>query len=269
MEIRHGWRLLFALSFTLVSRPSLSGELCSQTRAELLAKFELRENRLGFRNDGGLFDGGVCWWHSRLQRSSIYLARFEPALPRPTEKESKEIVEHLVRFDSVVTIPGYSNFNDFSRDHEGLIQHELNEWQIRDGFIKQQWIRGLYGRPSLPPSVLRERMARIFVKFKASKPGLWVMAQFPGITSHALLFLGMTRTAEGFHLRVIDSNRPEITRELTYHYGDRSIQLGNEGFTPFVGFQSDQETIDTTLAGYCNSRRPKQNEPAPAFTSND
>jgi hypothetical protein len=269
MEIRHGWRVLLALLLTLLSNRSFAQELCSQTRAELLAKFELRENRLGFRNDGGLFDGGVCWWHSRLQRSSIYLARFEPGLPRPTENESKEIIEHLVHFDSVVTIPGYSNFNDFSRDHEGLIQHELNEWQIRDGFIKQQWIRGLYGRPSLPPSLLRERMARIFVKFKASKPGIWVMAQFPGITSHAFLLTGMTRTAEGFSLRVIDSNRPEITRELTYRFGDRSIQLGNEGFTPFVGFQSDQEMIDATLKSYCNSSRPEQNRPAPALTFNN
>lgn len=257
MEIRHGWRsLLFALVFTSLvnATPATSQELCSQSRAELLSKFDAPGNRMAFRNDGGLFDGGVCWWHSRLQRSSIYLSRYAPSLPRPTAGEAKAIVEHLVHFDSVVTIPGYANFNEFTKDHEGLIQQELNEWQIRDGFIQQQWVRGLYGRPSMPAAVLRERMARIFVKFKASKPGLWVMAQFPGITSHALLFTGMTRTAEGFDLKVIDSNRPEVTRTLVYKYGDRSIKLGNEGFTPFVGFQSDQEKIDATLRAHCGTR---------------
>ena len=85
------------------------------------------------------------------------------------------------------------------------------------------------------------------------------MAQFPGITSHALLFIGMTRTSEGFNLRVIDSNRPEITRELTYRYGDQAIQLGNEGFTPFVGFQADQEKIDSTLKNFCDSKKLAQN----------
>ena len=257
MEFRHGWRplaLTLALLTLFNTTPANSQELCSQSRAEILSKFDAIENRIGFGNDGGLFDGGVCWWHSRLQRSSIYLSRYAPELPRPTTSAAKTIVKHLVHFDAVVTIPGYSNFNEFSKDHEGLIQQELNEWQIRDGFIQQQWVRGLYGRPSMPPAVLRERMARIFVKFKASKPGLWVMAQFPGITSHALLFTGMTRTAEGFDLKVIDSNRPEVTRTLVYKYGDRSIQLGNEGFTPFVGFQSDQEKIDATLREHCGSQ---------------
>lgn len=255
MEIRHGWRLVTAV-FLLASSASAShsnlASLCSANRSEIFEKFEAKENRIHFRNDGGLFDGGVCWWHSRLQRSSVYLAQYEPSRPHPTQKEAQSLIQHLIEFDSVVTIPGYSNFNDFSRDHQELIQRELNEWQIRDGFIQQQWIRGLYGRPSMPPAVLRERMAKIFVKFKNSKPGMWVMAQFPGITSHAVLILGMVRTTEGFQLRVIDSNRPEITRELTYRYGDRSIQLGNEGFTPFVGFQSDQEKIDSTLREFCS-----------------
>lgn len=244
-----------ALIIALFSTQSLAQTLCERTRADLLIQFEDPANRMGFRNDGGLLDGGVCWWHSRLQRSSLYLARFEPTLPRPTQKAARKIIEHLIHFDSVVTIPGYSNFSEFSKDYQEPIQNELNEWQIRDGFIHHQWVRGLYGRPSLPPAVLRERMDRIFVKFKKSKPGLWVMAQFPGITSHALLFIGMTRTSTGFTIRAIDSNRPSMTREITYQYGDRSLKLGNEGFTPFVGFQSDQEEIDETLNRYCSARR--------------
>ncbi|MBU6154322.1 MAG: hypothetical protein KGP28_08485 [Bdellovibrionales bacterium] len=256
MKLRNGWGTTFAFFLSLNSVEASqknSRELCSRERSEIIAKFEAIENRIGFRNDGGLFDGGVCWWHSRLQRSSIYLARFEPGLPRPSRGEAKTIIENLVRLNSVVTIPGYSNFNSFSRDYQELIQQALNEWQLRDGFIQQQWIRGLYGRPSLPPAILRERMSKIFVKFKESKPGLWIMAQFPGITSHSLLLLGMTRTSSGFDLKVIDSNRPEVMRTLIYRYGDRSIQLGNEGFTPFVGFQSDQEKIDATLRNNCQN----------------
>jgi len=252
MKLGHGW-LGIVLSFCVFSTAhSAPGEFCARTRDILLGDFEAPSNRIGFKNNGGLFDGGVCWWHSRLQRSAVYLAQYAPGLPKPSQSAARALIEHLIHMDRVITIPGFSDFNGFSKAHEALIQKELNEWQIRDGFLYQQWVRGLYGRPALPAAVLRERLDRIFVTFKKSKPGLWVMAQFPGITSHALLFIGMERTPTGFDFRVIDSNRPETTREIHYQYGDRSLALGKEGFTPFVGFQTDQHEIDEAIGRYCS-----------------
>ncbi len=224
---------------------------CTRTKAELTEAFELPDNRLGFRNSGGIGNGGVCWWHSRLQRSSLYLARYAPTKPRPTYGEAQELVRSLVYFTRVIEIPGYSNFQSFSEDYRELIQSELNTWQIRDGFIAQQWIRGLSGKSSLPANQLQSHMETIYERFQTSEPGLWLMVQIKGITSHALILIGMTRTEQGFQLRVIDSNRPMETRILDYHIGDESLELGDMSFVPYLGFKRDQVLIDRALQAYC------------------
>lgn len=226
---------------------------CSRSNDDLLKQFEASENRIGFQNQGGLGNGGVCWWHSRLQRSSIYLTQFDPSLPQPTEDEARTLVHSLIHFSQVVVIPGYANFSDFSKDFEPMIQKELENWQLRDGFIYQQWIRGMMGRSTLPASTLEQHMDQIYQTFLTSKPGLWIMAQMPGITSHALLFIGMTKTDLGYHLRLVDSNYPNLTRELDYRIGDQTIHIGSETFTPYVGFQNDQTKIDHTLQSYCGA----------------
>lgn len=253
MHKRHGWRNRIVRGFLLSMFVSVShaNEFCQRSQEDLFKAFEAPENRIGFQNDGGLQDGGVCWWHSRLQRSSIYLSTFAPEKSKPTLAEAQKLVRHLIYFTQVVEIPGYRNFSEFSADFEPLIQKELDQWQIRDGFLYQQWIRGLYGRASLPASSLKNHMNRLYSKFKLSKPGLWVMAQMPGITSHALLIIGMVKSNVGYHLRVIDSNRPLSTRELDYHFGDHSIELGGDFFTPYPGFQLDQDKINTALQKYC------------------
>jgi hypothetical protein len=153
----------------------------------------------------------------------------------------------------VVTIPGYSNFSEFSQAYESFIQRELEIWQIEDGFIYQQWIRGLYGRSQMPAKNLKRRMDRIYSSFSHSKPGIWLMTQLKGITSHALLLIGMEKIAQGYRLTVIDSNRPKTNRELIYTEGDRSIALGNDRFTPFSGFYTDQDEIDDALDAFCSS----------------
>jgi hypothetical protein len=225
--------------------------ICQRTKLEWKNEFEVLENRMAFRNEGGLMDGGVCWWHSRLQRSAVYLARFKPTLPQPTIKQARTLVQSLVHFKKVVTIPGYSNFNDFSKDHEPLIQEELNRWQLRDGVLYQQWIRGLYGRPQMSAANLKKRMQWIYRRFQNARPGLWVMAQMPGITSHSLLLLDMKPHPRGFTLKVIDSNRPMQTRTVDYLYGQNSLFLGTDPFTPFVGFETDQLRIQSAIKQYC------------------
>ncbi|NDG84194.1 MAG: hypothetical protein EBX52_04045 [Proteobacteria bacterium] len=247
----------------LWSNLTLASPLCHRDRSAWVLEFLDPANRIAFRNHGGLVKGGVCWWHSRLQRSAIYLSEFAPEKPVPSEAAARTLIRHLVRFDSVVTLPGYSNFHDFSRDFEPLIQKELEAWQIRDGFLYQQWIRGLYGRPSMPAATLKRRMDTIYSRFVSSKPGLWIMAQLPGITSHALLLIGMDKKSDGYRMRVIDSNRPDSNRDLVYTEGDHAIQLESDSFTPFAGFQTDQEEIDETLEDYCSdpgvpARRPSQ-----------
>ena len=243
----------------LISAPSaLAVDFCKRSREDLLLDFNDPLHRVGFKNNGGLFNRGVCWWHSRLQRSAVYLSLFAPEQPRPGYGEAQTIIRHLIRFDSVVLIPGYSNFRDFSSDHAELIQRELNLWQIEDGFINQEWARGIYGSPRMPADTLHSRMDRIYERFKLSKPGLWIMAQLPGITTHALLLIGMNATEHGYALNVIDSNHPDVTRSLEYQFGDHAIDLGKDTFTPFIGFDRDQMKIDRTLKAFCNHAVPKK-----------
>ena len=253
MILRQGWRIGTGMVLLFSSWAQAASPLCSRDRNTLVNAFQEPSNRIAFKNHGGLLNGGVCWWHSRLQRSAVYLSQFAPEQAKPNDSEARRLIRHLIRFDSVITIPGYSSFSEFSRDFEALIQRELETWQIEDGFIFQQWIRGLYGRPEMPAAVLKRRMDRIYSKFTRSKPGLWLMAQLPGITSHALLLIRMKKTDHGYQLTVIDSNRPQDNRELTYTVGDRSIALGTSTFTPFVGFHTDQEEIDETLEEYCST----------------
>jgi len=258
MNIRHGWRFYLSTSFLFLvlalifgSSATLASEFCSRSNPDLIAKFKAPENRIAFQNDGGLGDGGVCWWHSRLQRSSIYLTQYAPSKPQPTIAEARELVRKLVFFSNVVEIPGYANFADFSHDFEPVVQKELNNWQIRDGFINQQWIRGLHGHPSLPAATLTEHMNALYQKFLHTQPGLWVMVQLPGIASHALLVIGMDQLETGYTMHVIDSNYPSITRDLDYHFGDQTIHLDSEIFTPYPGFESDLTKINKVVQNYC------------------
>jgi len=253
MILRQGWRIGTGMVLLFCSWAHAASPLCTRDRNTLLNAFQDPANRISFKNHGGLFNGGVCWWHSRLQRSAIYLTEFAPDQARPSNAEARELIRHLIRFDSVVTIPGYSHFSEFTRDFESVIQKELETWQIEDGFIFQQWIRGLYGRPKMPAAALKRKMDRIYAKFTHSSPGLWLMAQLPGITSHALLLIGMEKTEQGYRMTVIDSNRPQMNRELIYTVGDHAIPLGNDSFTPFAGFYTDQDEIDETLQEYCSA----------------
>jgi hypothetical protein len=243
------WVLLFSL--VLVTDPANGADFCERSDADLFERFSDPSMRMGFQNQGGLLNGGTCWWHSRLQRAAIYLARFRPELPKPDRVQAERIVRALVHFRSVVEIPGFSGFAEFSREHERLVQRELDLWQIRDGFVNQQWIRGLSGRPELPARRLERRMEKIHRAFKASKPGLWLMAQMKGITSHALLLLGMESTGTGYRLRFIDSNFPDETRELEYRRGERALDLGYATFVPYAGYRNDFRRIAAAIDSHC------------------
>ena len=261
MNTRHGWRsFMIAASLLVTTLSAHAGDpgFCTRSKADLLNLFSQAGNRMGFQNDGGLGDGGVCWWHSRLQRSSIYLAQYAPEKPKPTEAAATEMVRALAFFSRVVEIPGYSNFSTFSIDYKTVIQKELNHWQLRDGFINQQWIRGISGNYTLPADVLHQHMDHIHAAFLNSQAGIWVMVQLKGIGSHALLVIGMEKTENGYTLSAIDSNYPDITRIFNYQIGDHSIDLGingdhqlSEAFTPYLGFQRDFLRINTAIRHYC------------------
>ena len=242
-----------------LSAPSTStrAAFCSESRqpGNAQRRGQVEDNLMAFENDGGLLNGGVCWWHSRMQRSSLYLAVFRPELPRPSHDEANALLKKLERNEGVVEIGGYRNWHEFSNDQEALIQHRLNLWQLSDGFLRQAWIRGLanpaVAKPSRAAEQLKKLMQAISYEVESLKRVTYVKVQLPGITSHAWLILAAHPTATGINLTILDSNYLTVTW-YTYKYGDHAINVyDTRGFLPYVEQRGDFAKLDAAIANYC------------------
>jgi hypothetical protein len=246
-------KFLFILGLSFFSGLAFGSEICGRQRSDIQQLLSHSSSRVAQRNGGGLFNLGVCWWHSRLQRSSVFLARYAPDQPRPTPEEAEKILESLRLMHRVVTIPGHANFESFTLDHPEQVQRLLDRWQKSDGFFHFSWIRGISGTSSLPPKQMRQQMQRIFRAYLSSPVPIWLMAQIRGISAHSVLVKKMSRTEQGFKLWVIDSNRPGQTLELVYQDGDRHIRTpaGNYTFVPYLGFQNDFRRMATAIREHC------------------
>lgn len=273
MNFRFGTlSLLLAFSFFPLTSPA--DDLCSRDEASLLARAHAPEERISLRNGGGFFGAsGVCWWHSRFQRAVWHLVRYAPEAPKPSHEKAKALIHTIAHVNGVVTIPGYRDFHSFSIDFEDLIQKELNQWQARDSFINQDWIRGLRGRSVYrDAAVLEAKMDGVYrAHLESQKNGeiLWVMMQMKGVVAHAALVLGMVDTGEGYSLSVVDSSFPGETNAIHYRRGDHTLyadyakhhdqkavrQLYRDGFTLNPGYGRDYRKMRDAIAEYCASPR--------------
>lgn len=212
--------------------------------------------RIAFKNSGGLINGGVCWWHSRLQRSSFFLVKYAPESSAPTQKQLNMILNGLRSMDRVVIIPGYSDFHSFTRAYQKQFQRMLNDWQIFDGVYNFQWLRGISGKPFLLPREMAFRMDAVYDSYQKSPASMWVMAQMEGITSHSFLIRHMEKVNGGYDLDLIDSNHPMEIVTVNYHEGDQTLKTdrGSRNFVPYVGFQEDFRKISSSLVGHCRNK---------------
>lgn len=215
-------------------------------------------SRFSFKNRGGIRSGGVCWWHSRFQRAAWSLAEFRPELPKPTTREAVALIHSIAHLSKVVIVPGYADFISFSADYHVEIQRELEQWQLRDGFINQSWFRGITGQNDLSknPEKLKRIMDRLFRysgEAKREKFVPWVMLQLAGIESHAALLTGMQKTSDGYILRIVESNRPDENQEWYYRNGDGYLGDSEERMIPYYGFHRDVRKMDRALSKYCRT----------------
>ena len=246
--------LLFSSSITFAQEPgsqTQADELCNRGPNEIQKMLQDPKNRIPFENEGGISNGGVCWWHSRLLRSAIYLTRFNPKGRRPTPSEAAEIIRDLIHFRGVVTISGFENFRQFSSAFRKEMQHQLNQWQVRDGFVNQRWVTGLSGKPSLPADKLAAHMDSVYETFQVEGPGLFLMLQVPGIASHAYLVSDMKPTAGGYQILAVDSNQPLQNPVINYRHGMTSLNADGLTFVPYSMFTKDMKKINNAVASYC------------------
>lgn len=248
---------LFAVILFCLTLPAFAGSFCERNGQDITDLLADVSNRIDFKNQGGLFNGGVCWWHSRLQRSSIYLTRFAPNAPKPNASQLRQILLGLKNMNQVVVIPGYENFNSFTQENQRAVQALLDQWQREDGFLNFEWMRGLSGKSSLPPQEMEAQMQRMYRFYLQSPVPVWVMAQMKGIIAHSFLIRHMEAVPNGFELEVIDSNKPKELRMIRYRVGDEVINFdgGKIPFVPYVGFQEDFVRMGQAIRNHCENQK--------------
>jgi hypothetical protein len=246
--------LLFLASAAQASAPHSAEEYCGMVRD--LAQFKSlaadADNLMAFENNGGLLDGGVCWWHSRFQRAALYLTFYRPDLPKPNDQQAREIIDAIAGKKHVVMIPGFSNFREFSGEYQDLIQAKLDRWQIEDGFLKQYWIDGLAGSVTRNPDAFERSMDALAHRVNDLHEIVYQKLQLPGIYSHAWLVVRMDPTPEGYDLQVLDSNLIGL-QSYGYTRGMGAFEYDGFGlFSPYT--EQDGELVDAQveMLRFCN-----------------
>lgn len=234
--------------------PTNKNEFCSRfANLSILAEFSADNlNMMSFKNQGGLFDGGVCWWHSRFQRNIFYLAIFNPSLNRPNLIEAKRLIKEIRLGKNIITIPGFSNFNEFSDYYKKEILNELEDWQLYDGIVLGRWIDGLKGDTKVKPEVLHKMMDESFNYTVNEKRIGYHKLQIKGITSHAWLITGMKKFEQGYEIGFIDSNNPLLCQNYSYKYGDESFYDKSYGdFVPYLEFKREEIRLGQIASAFC------------------
>ncbi len=244
-----------------------SASTLPQNKAEFCSRFESNEenqetvkdlsldsvNLMAFKNDGGLFNGGVCWWHSRFQRNIFYLSIFRPDLNKPKLQSEVQNIIHRIRIGTdIVTIPGYSNLEEFSRDNQKLIQTELNNWQLYDGVVLGGWMDGLKGNTKVKPEILENMLNEVYSYVSVKKKIAYQKLQIKGITSHAWLVVGIKKMPNGFEVGYLDSNSPRMSLNYSYKFGDSSFFIKGYGdFVPYLEFKREEERLVDAGKVFC------------------
>ena len=257
-------KILISFLTLVLSTPLLAGTLPTN-KAEFCTRFadvSVMEsfssdsaNLMSFKNKGGLFNGGVCWWHSRFQRNIFYLSIFRPDLNKPSSSEIFSLIKEIRAGQSIVTIPGFSNFKDFSEAYKTQIQNELNAWQLFDGVVLGSWIDGLKGTTKVEANTLEKMMNNLYQYVEVNKRIAYQKLQIKGITSHAWLIVAITPGTQGYEIGLIDSNRPNMSRNYSYKFGDTSFYEKSYGdFVPYLEFTREESRISSVAKIFCGLR---------------
>lgn len=212
------------------------------------------QNQIAFVNPhAGLGNGGLCWWHSQLQGSSLFLTVYRPDLAKPKGDEVSYIFEAIMKTQAVIEIPGYSNFSDFTADNEKLLIQLLADWQISQGVFGFGFVDGI-AADSMSAASLRADMDDLFDRVENKKEITYQVLKMPGLEAHAWLVVHMTRNSlGGYHLQVLDSNFSGL-QDYDYSPGQTSFAytaLGVE-FAPRTHREGDLSDYQELMTNYCS-----------------
>lgn len=251
---------VFALALVASSVFAGKAQFCQERNDQDFVRMQMKnrpyQTAMGFQNQGGLVNGGVCWWHSRFHRNALYLGLFQPNKERPSEEEAQAIIKAIRKGKKVVKIPGYRNLRSFSRDFSYLIQDELEAWQKTDGFINQQWIIGLAGTSKRSASGMKKSMDNLYDYVVKEGNVAYQKLQIKGITAHAWLVVDMKKLDHGYRLSVVDSNFPGQVDEIYYQEGDTHLNHSSftsfyGDFAPYTGRKSELRKVNRAIKKFC------------------
>jgi hypothetical protein len=208
-------------------------------------------NRMSFRNHGGFFGGGVCWWHSRFQRNALYLTYYSPNAPIQTEEEVRALVRNIRNGNGIQEIRGFKNFLEFSNHFEAIIQKELEYWQR----FETRWgtfIRGLRGSSKVSAEWMEKLMGYLYDEVEIKNNIAYQKLQLKGVVAHAWLVISMKKDDKGYDLEVIDSNFPRRTSNYRYNYGDTHLIYPYFGrFVPYLEMENETEWNNESITDFC------------------
>lgn len=248
--------LVCSFSAAAAVTASQSMEQFCADRASLKSVKELTttsENLMGFTNQGGIGNGGVCWWHSRMQRNALYLTVYKPAERMPTVKEAKKIIERIRDGKEIVVIPGFRNFNEFSITFRSTVQRELEKWQKGDGVLRFNWVIGLKGQSDIDASKMKEMMDELYDYVEGEGNIAYQKLQIKGIVAHAWLVVRMKKVEKGYDLQVIDSNFQNETIIYEYRTGMTHFNHYAYGeFVPYLERKGEMDKVTNVILKKCN-----------------
>ena len=210
-----------------------------------------KDARTSFRNQGGFFGGGTCWWHSRFTRNATYLTIFRPELERPSKEETYNIIHKIRLGKKVITIPGYRDMIEFTSLNQELVQKQLNAWQRHDSLVNMGWLQGILGSTTNSPQKLKKKMEKLYKYVKNGNIAFQVL-QLKGVNAHAWLVIDMYKTNTGYDLEVIDSNSPLSTNSYRYTEGMKSFNYSGFGdFIPYTYKKLELKRLKKVAKKYC------------------
>ncbi|MEK6555973.1 MAG: hypothetical protein AABZ31_12080, partial [Bdellovibrionota bacterium] len=208
---------------------------------------------------------GICWWHSRLQRSLTYLA-----LPRALKKgekpmSSKEInlaLASIINEAQVTELRGYKSIYEFSEKNKEAILNHLRYWQLTE---VAQSVRGIVGHVEVSSHAMREKMDRLYDLVEVNKIIPFQMQQMEGPDAHSWIVIGATKAYKnkkwvGYDLLGVDSSASTQLEYFKYRFGDTQLKDSNnpsENFVPYTQRPQSELRYFTALAYYCQPQKTK------------
>lgn len=257
---------VFSIFFSSAqAQESVSSRFCMRDLSAIQRQFYQPQNLIPFKNTGGMahLQIGVCWWHSRFNRAAQYLAQFRPDLAKPTDAEALSLIRDIRYMRQVAVIPGYADLAGFIKDHAETLQSELQAWQAEDNLYRRAWFRGLEGRATFKPDLLKQTMDELYLDFAKGPWPIYLRLRLRPF-NHAWLILNISPTSEGYTFDYLDSTYPTDVQHIIYRYGDGVFgtqQLGKEYYSkaekslkiifPYQEESRDFNFILNSLKSYC------------------